>query len=116
MPPYDYRLCGVPLHLDSERPMKTDEFSERFGGAPSPDGLHFRIQTAGQLSIPPGELRGGSAERAAWQDGGWIYRCCRTHADALPYFQTAYRFDRPDEITCTVRAADWDWATRPQYL
>lgn len=116
MPAYDYRLCGVPLHLDSDRTMKTDDFSERFRSAHSPGGLNFCIRAAEQPAPPLGELRGGSAERAVWQDGGWIYRCCRTHTDAPPYFQTAYRFDRPNEVTCTVRAADWDWATRPQYL
>ena len=101
MPGYDYNLSGVRLRLDSVRPMQADAFSKHFrsfsGGSAD---IRFRIQAA----------------RAAWQDGGWVSRCCRARADAPLYFCARYHLGRPQEVHCTVRAADWDWATRSQHL
>ncbi len=117
MPGYDYNLSGVRLHLDSVRPMQADAFSKHFrsfsGGSAD---IRFRIQAADEIAFPAGVFRGANAGRAAWQDGGWVSRCCRARADAPLYFCARYHLGRPQEVDCTVRAADWDWATRSQHL
>ena len=116
---YDYffRVCGLDLRFSAPRELWIEPPSDLFAAASLPEpALCFQLEPVPEIETPPGVLRGRSRERAVWQDGQRVSRCSRDLFRPQMHFRTDYRLDDLRMVSCTVREADWRWATRSQFL
>ena len=114
---YHYRVCGLNLRMSAPRQMWTEQPSDSFAvpAVSNPD-LHFKLEPVPEIKTPPGVCRGRNAERAVWQDGLRVSRCCQDLFRTQMHFRADYCLDDLRTVNCTVREADWRWATRSRFL
>ena len=114
---YHYRVCGLNVRVSAPWELWTEQPSDSFASpaVPNPD-ISFCLEPVPEIETPPGVCRGRNAERAVWQNGQRVSRCCRDLFRPQMHFRTDYRLDDFRTVDCTVREADWRWATRSRFL
>lgn len=114
---YNYRICGLNIQINSPMEIWTDDISQRFAAQPvSKADISALLTTAPEIVTLPGAPLGRTRERAVWQEGDLVSRCCQDIFRSHLHFRTDYRLSAPGALTCTVRESDWRWATRSQFL
>ena len=114
---YTSRICGLTIQISSPTEIWTDERADLFA-VPAVQDADIRVTLAPVEEIPtPDEPpKGRNREREVWLCGDSVIRCSRDIFRPNLHFRTDYSLTDPKEVRCLVRAADWRWATRSQFL
>ena len=113
---YFYEFCGVPFRVSAPRKTRIDPDASLFLSSPLPARVHIDCVPYTQLPAPSGTLLASAGEKQIWRGGDTVTRLTTDPFRSQPHMSVFYSLDRPQEITCAVREADWEWATRSCFL
>lgn len=112
---YFYEFCGVRFRVDTPLEMRIDRDASLFQTAPLSPDVTITVTPSDTLT-PHGELLARRGEKQIWRDGSAIQRLTQDMFRSQPHLLCTYSLDAPQRVSCTARAANWEWATRSNFF
>lgn len=113
---YSYNICGLPIAVQTPRPIWEEGQSTVFSAPDAPPVLTLTLSEAGEISLPEGQPCPSHPECPVWRQGDRISRCSHDLFREKMHLRADYELSCPGRVSALVRGEDWDWATRSKYL
>ena len=115
---YDYKICNTCFHVESPYELHLEKYAPFFSinGQAEEKCIRISLRETEFIVSPAAQYLGETGETAAWQENATIYRQRKDLFRTLPHSLVEYRADDLTEIACTIRKADFSWATGSQYF
>ena len=111
-----YKICGVPFHIASQRPILEERPGDLFQEHTDAADISVRIRAVPEIVPPDGGFCGTAGEKSVWKTGAEIFRRTQDLFRREPHIAVRYRMDDLSRVECMARDADWEWATRTKYF
>ena len=112
---YYYEFCGVRFRVSTPQEMRVERDASLFQAPPLSPDVTVSVSSSDTLT-PHGVFLARHGEKQIWRDGDTVLRLTTDTFRTEPYMLCSYSLDAPQNVNCTARTENWEWATRSHFL
>ncbi len=112
---YYYEFCGVRFRVSTPQEMRVERDASLFQASPLSPDVTVSVSSSDALT-PHGVFLARHGEKRIYRDGNTVLRLTTDTFRTEPYMLCSYSLGTPQDVACTVRTENWEWATRSNFL